>query len=159
MRSSFLHSMTDWGKTIDKSQSLLNEVFFPTERGARNWHLRPVAIPSKWGLLSYLKIGGQWYAAAVAIPSKWGLLSYGGGYMKKELFQVSQSLLNEVFFPTQRRISLASAEVAIPSKWGLLSYPPPIVAKEIPKIAGVAIPSKWGLLSYMKKEKHLKTTH
>jgi len=109
-----------------------------------------VAIPSKWGLVSYGINITNYEMIDVAIPSKWGLVSYQAllFYISKQV-RSSQSLLNEVWFPTaevkEREERLL--RVAIPSKWGLVSY------WKRQGTAGVgtyqvAIPSKWGLVSY-----------
>jgi len=138
-----------WGSSV--SQSLLIEVFFPTERQVQDIACRlmsqsllievffptltiggiliavvKVAIPSNWGLLSYCSTK-SWPCPEilVAIPSNWGLLSYkltvGGLHIATVK---SQSLLIEVFFPTNGRYVRRRRQfhVAIPSNWGLLSY-------------------------------------
>jgi len=134
-----------------------------------------VAIPSKWGLVSYglFKKYINVIFKNVAIPSKWGLVSYTDFEGKVSNVNLrSQSLLNEVWFPTPfgKTKKPGTDRVAIPSKWGLVSY----VIKAL-KAAGraesqsllnevwfptkispychlwgswVAIPSKWGLVSY-----------
>ena len=84
----------------------------------------------------------------VAIPSFWGLFSYlmSGWYYHRLM---SQSLLFEVFFPITdlpdertRRVF-----VAIPSFWGLFSYNSNLYYIGL-LFPGVAIPSFWGLFSY-----------
>jgi len=89
-------------KNFQKSQSLLNEVFFPTTNQTclRVWK-KKVAIPSKWGLLSdWLPVDKFMEKMEVAIPSKWGLLSDWRFRKYLRGKALSQSLLNEVFFPT-----------------------------------------------------------
>jgi len=60
----------------------------------------------------------------VAIPSKWGLVSYPRANYASHAPSASQSLLNEVWFPTLARKNATERKkkVAIPSKWGLVSY-------------------------------------
>ena len=108
-----------------RSQSLLIEVFFPTQTKKAPHCSHVVAIPSNWGLLSYNS-----FVAGLRHPLG------------------SQSLLIEVFFPTANpsRIVMLIIGVAIPSNWGLLSYLQ--LKKRDAKQRSVAIPSNWGLLSY-----------
>jgi len=82
MRSDFLRDL----KTLNKlsrngtSQSLLNEVWFPSRK--------------KWKIHS----SKDW----VAIPSKWGLISFAMSFVKDLIgIKESQSLLNEVWFPSK----------------------------------------------------------
>ena len=88
--------------------------------------IRLVAIPSKWGLVSYSEGLPQVHleCGSVAIPSKWGLVSYWQELLKPEEVASSQSLLNEVWFPTiiSENELPVETDVAIPSKWGLVSY-------------------------------------
>ena len=108
-----------------------------------------VAIPSKWGLVSdplVLRVIKR--IIRVAIPSKWGLVSDISWRGRRYFFR-SQSLLNEVLFPTDhknRKDSYGSQEVAIPSKWGLVSDRKRRFRKRTIN-SNVAIPSKWGLVS------------
>jgi len=111
---------------INESQSLLNEVWFPTETvGFTAFNDNGVAIPSKWGLVSYWHkqiqqptlLESQSLLNEVWFPTL-------TAEQKAQLIK-SQSLLNEVWFPTQRNQEKADFEgkvVAIPSKWGLVSY-------------------------------------
>ena len=110
---------------------------------------KEVAIPSKWGLLSYAKGGKMYYNGKVAIPSKWGLLSY---ILRQKHSTVtrSQSLLIEVFFPTLIVRTSINFAVAIPSNWGLISYISSAKLQFGDSI--VAIPSNWGLISYNASE-------
>ena len=121
------------GLELGESQSLLNEVWFPSSNSSVDMSFFPrVAIPSKWGLISFRTTEG----AAVRAPS------------------MSQSLLNEVWFPSVQT-SLGRfnpRDVAIPSKWGLISFIPP---SESWRPAGVAIPSKWGLISFAGRGSHM----
>jgi len=154
MRSGFLLRPDTISHIVgNMSQSLLNEVWFPTnalpDTLGSSW--KSVAIPSKWGLVSYEKqsIQGISCRKGVAIPSKWGLVSYDRGKLYYTTSQTvsqsllnevwfptstgeakveaqgfrSQSLLNEVWFPTHNNINISFwISVAIPSKWGLVSY-------------------------------------
>jgi len=182
MRSSFL--LRNWqGHTVmvcPLSQSLLNEVFFPTynliERRKICWLV--VAIPSKWGLLSYIahvQVGNyillsQSLLNEVFFPTQqamvWQVIAHvqSQSLLNEVFFPTpyrngmpvhvpSQSLLNEVFFPTHlwKTWNIRSPDVAIPSKWGLLSYNGRVGVTHGEDTL-VAIPSKWGLLSYANSE-------
>ena len=73
-----------------------------------------VAIPFKWGQVSYKgkNFTRMYFKNPVAIPFKWGQVSYFSLWRKRDKWnRRSQSLLNEVKFPTllfplsQRRIN------------------------------------------------------
>jgi len=131
-----------------RSQSLLNEVKFPTFKGIRQKPYPLVAIPFKWGQVSYRssRRGKKQHAKSqsllnevkfptmtvfkvsegvvvVAIPFKWGQVSYYISHRMPYKYQ-SQSLLNEVKFPTYKlALEVVNARiVAIPFKWGQVSY-------------------------------------
>jgi len=107
------------------SQSLLNEVWFPTFSKYTFKSDKSVAIPSKWGLVSYVcfiienqtkRVLSQSLLNEVWFPTN--LTGVWSAFPSQ-----SQSLLNEVWFPTGfKRDIVASKSVAIPSKWGLVSY-------------------------------------
>jgi len=93
-----------WDGCFLMSQSLLNEVFFPTEKNKEK--------------TTVIDIKSQSLLNEVFFPTKRRPRKTGNHEME------SQSLLNEVFFPTQACLLnlFSRQEVAIPSKWGLLSY-------------------------------------
>jgi len=64
MRSGFLRDREEEYGGFTVSQSLLNEVWFPTLNVSRTASLHlSVAIPSKWGLVSYVKVGEPVFTA------------------------------------------------------------------------------------------------
>ena len=152
MRSDFLHERTLRSLGKCWSQSLLNEVWFPSSRAIRNAFQRC--------RLSQSLLNEVWFPSkpdrgcmkpdrGVAIPSKWGLISFT---VTLHSFRyptlVSQSLLNEVWFPstTTAAVAITRSAVAIPSKWGLISFLSGSICYR--NTSGVAIPSKWGLISF-----------
>ena len=178
MRSGFLQK-ADFVGDISKnqeSQSLLNEVWFPTFKGNR-WDYKSIGSQSLLNEVWFptTKKGGEkvlsilasqsllnevWFptkcqsntkkARLVAIPSKWGLVSYYSVRSQVRYWLRSQSLLNEVWFPTNEEtyeLDIRCKGVAIPSKWGLVSYF--WHRNELWTVFRVAIPSKWGLVSYV----------
>ena len=84
----------------------------------------------------------------VAIPFKWGQVSYDTVHKESVKNILSQSLLNEVKFPTRRFCNNQRENwtVAIPFKWGQVSYSGGV--RVILNGETVAIPFKWGQVSY-----------
>jgi len=128
MRSGFLRGvLNDITMCKGESQSLLNEVWFPTLQ--TGWWLYSKIVESQsllnevwfptrfWETLSPLKTLSQSLLNEVWFPTT-------KRSAKRLKFLLSQSLLNEVWFPTHLNlISLGILHmVAIPSKWGLVSY-------------------------------------
>ena len=66
-----------------------------------------VAIPFKWGQVSYriiwIRLKGKY---SVAIPFKWGQVSYYPYSDGVSSLWLSQSLLNEVKFPTKENLNI-----------------------------------------------------
>jgi len=99
-RSSFLHRQSLNVFANAMSQSLLIEVFIPSRASSSCFASTQVAIPSHRGLHSFLTHDEVSSARQVAIPSHRGLHSFIPLVIDTAQGYLSQSLLIEVFIPS-----------------------------------------------------------